>query len=307
MYFRFLPIFIMTLLLSPSGYASSYCDSRKWSSAEVISVTKEDLSRPNRRYLWEIKASDSFGVFSISVSSYRPTKIQRNFWDQKENPDNLMIFPTIDGESVLESQLARYFSARGFYVAIVSIEEVKGEFDHLTACRMDGMYRRIQDTSLIVHDMLNKVNPDGRFFTLGASQGGIRSLIAAEVIPNLSAVWANVPGGDFPSIYAESTVDDIASFREQHMQALDIDDTNVYEGYLREHLILDPLDSCANFEAPLSLVIATEDSSVPTYNQLLLLKSCPEAQYRKIDSGHFIGVINLFFNRREVRHFFEAY
>lgn len=302
----YLPLLVAALLASVPTWGD-FCSNRQWPSFEVESISQSDSSRPKRKSEWTIKAHDYFGDYQIHVTYFAPTKRQRNFWGQKDHADNLIIFPTIDGESLLEGQLARYFSARAYHVAIVSIEEInQGHFDNLTTCRMDGMYRRIQDSAQIVDQQLQELNPEGALFLAGASQGGIRSLIASKALPYVKGVWANVPGGDFPSLYAQSQVEGITNFRERHMQFLEIDQADHYEDYLREHLSYDPLTACSKLDAPLSLVIATADTSVPTHNQRLLLNSCPQARVKEIDSGHFRGVIDLYFSRIKVRRFFES-
>lgn len=271
--------------------------------AQALSQDVEKLSFGQQEWTFKVEGVEE--VYDLKARVYPPTKVQVNFWDSKEIPDNLTIFPTINGNGVLEKALARYFSRRGFWVVLPIIPELENPFDEMTAMRLDVMFQRIQQSSQVLHNNLQQLNPKGRNFLLGGSQGGIRSIIAAQVLKDVDAVWVNAAGGDFPSIYANSSVDQISSFRRGHMEYLNLKDPRRYEDYLRANLLFDPITNCDQIESRLSFVIALEDSSVPTANQLKLLESCKPEKVKRLEAGHLRGVIDTIFNKRKIRNFFE--
>lgn len=216
-----------------------------------------------------------------------------------------MIFSTIDGSGPLEKTLARYFARRNFWVVLPLIPELENPFDEQTASRMDIMYQRVQQSAQVLQSKLQQVNPRSREFLMGGSRGGIRSLMAAQVLKDIEAVWVNAAGGGFPSLYAHSEVDEISDFRRGHMNYLGFEDAQNYQDFLSSRLQYDPLFNCDKIEARLSFVVALEDSSVPTANQLQLLKACQPEKIKTLDAGHLRGVLDMVLNKRDIRKFFE--
>ncbi len=285
--------------LSVSAYANcKYDDVNHYRLLEfrrtVISKNEET---------WSIKVDGVGGAYQIQATVYpaRPTRLSA----AKDSADKMVLFPTIDGESLLERRVGSYFARRDFYVVIPTIEELNQEFDLETVCRMDQMILRVQQSAVLLFSELKKLIPGGREVMIGASQGGIRSISAASVLPDLHAVWANVAGGDFPSIYAESNVRAITAFRSEHMAVLGLKVPSEYEAFLRDRLTQDPVQSCPKRYGRLAMVIALKDDSVPTLNQQLLQESCAPDFIRTLNAGHVRGAGDLWLKRREVRQFLE--
>lgn len=273
--------------------------------SSVLSEDVEELAFAQQR--WSFLVDGPSEIYTLQARVYPPTKIQVNFWDSKKAPDNLMIFSTIDGTGTLEKALARYFARRDFWVVLPLIPEIENPIDEQTAKRMDAMYKRVQLSAQILQNKLKELNGLGRNFLMGASQGGIRSIMAAQTLEDVDAVWANVAGGNFPSLYAYSRVDELIEFRQNHMSFLGLKDPQRYQTFLSSKLEHDPLQSCGQIPARMSFVVALEDESVPTSNQLELLEACRPEKVKKIDSGHVRGVLDLILNKREIRKFFEQY
>ena len=272
-------------------------------NAKVISENVEELLFGQK--IWTFEVEGKAQNYTLKARVYPPSFVQVNFWDTKKTPDNLTIFPTIEGAGFIEKALARYFARRGFWAVIPIIPELENPFDEHTTQRMDEMYLRVQQSALVIQEKLQSLNPRGRNFLMGASQGGIRSIMSAQALSHIDAIWANVAGGDFPSLYAYSEVDEIRNFRRAHMNQLNLKDPESYSSYLAQRLQYDPVKGCELLDSRLSLVVALEDTSVPTSNQMKLLESCQPDKVKKLNSGHFRGVIDLIFHKRDIRKFFE--
>jgi dienelactone hydrolase len=286
-------ILLLILLIPTLGH--SFCAATPEAvSPQLISIQKTEQ---NKNQHWTITALDSAGEFQIQLSVYQP---------RNDRGHNLILFPTIEGESLLERQTAAYFARKGYLVMIPTIEEYKVSFGAQTACAMDLTYRRVQGSAILMAEIMNEIRPAKNLMIAGASQGGIRSIMAAAVLPQAQAVWAIVAGGDFPSIYANSEVQAITSFRQQHMRAMNFSNTQEYEEYLRENLKLDPEFSCWKIEANIAMVIATRDDSVPTDNQERLVESCQPQLVRRLNAGHVRGAMDLYLKRITIRKFFES-
>lgn len=285
---------IFLLLIGPSLVFGECVIPTVAKAPELISLHK---TTEGRRQNWNLQAQDHLGVFQIKLTVYSA---------KNNRGHNLILFPTIDGESILERQTAAYFARKGYLVMIPTIEEVRVAFGERTTCAMDQTYRRVQESALLLEQLLEESRPGKKLMLAGASQGGIRSIMSAAVLPRAHAVWSIVAGGDFPSIYSESRVIAITAFREQHMSALNFTQPRVYEEYLRQNLIFDPELSCGDIQAKLALVVATEDESVPTLNQERLVERCQPQKVRRIKAGHIRGAADLFLKRITMRKFFES-
>jgi len=299
-----LPI-ILLLSISKNSTLFAKCKIPQLGEDQVTSFRREAISKFKER--WTIQLNGPIGTYSVKATVYPPH--QKKFLglnrSAKTYSDHMILFPTINGEGLLENKVAKYFARHDYWVVIPTIDEINFKYDQQTTCQMDQMFRRVQQSAVTLFDKLVSISPNGRKFLIGASQGGIRTITSASIIPDLEAMWANVAGGDFPSVYARSNVDQIEEFRHRHMASLNLTNSDQYESYLRESLTFDPAQTCLKRNGRLAMVVALEDSSVPTYNQKFLEDACSPEQVRYLKSGHVRGVIDLWLKRRTVREFLE--
>lgn len=242
----------------------------------------------------KITASDYSGVFYYS-NKLPPKAI-------------LVLYPTISGLSVLEKNIATYFARHQFLVLIPL--PYKSEISHPTPDidRLNAEYLKpVESVKLLINELETK-NPDLNnlpLFAMGASQGGIRSLLLTANYPRVKAVWFSVAGGNFPKVYAHSEVEKISTFRERHKKVLNIVSNDDYENYLRKNLTDDPLLDCQKISVPLVQVIALKDTKVPTSTQEDLARACPPHKIIRINQGHVIGSLTNAIKKKEVLHFFQ--
>lgn len=270
-------------------------------SDRLHTFTQEKID--DDRENWLITVAGAKFNYTIKAHVFAPSQPQA----QVATPSNkLVLFPTIDGEGTLERRVAKYFAKHNYWVVIPTIAEMDYSENVAKTCLMDSMLRRVQESARLIFELLDKRSPQGKQMLIGASQGGIRAISAASTLPELHAVWANVAGGNFPSIYAYSTVDAIAQFRQRHMSELDLAAPSEYQHYLSSNLSLDPLDLCPKRYGRLAMVVALKDKSVPTANQLELQAACAPEYTRTLKGGHVRGVLDLWLKRKSVRQFLEG-
>lgn len=313
MIIKFKKLLLLLTLVSPHLIASEnleclYLDTDRdlISNYKILDITRSDIhfSRVEKLEFFV----DGVGQFQLDIRQYSPGLFQSS-----EQFDDIILFPTINGEGALERAMARYLARRGFRVSILNIEDVisedSSEFGLETSCKMEKMYVRIEQSAYILSEYLKRTNAKGKLHFLGASQGGIRSIIAAAAVKRTKNVWTNVAGGDFPSLYAYSSVAGIESFRRKHMLVLGLESVEEYETYLESRFVRDPVKSCRQIHdrgaANISMVIASDDTSVPTSNQLALKKACSPNFLRVVSGGHLRGVTDMYFLRRQILDFFE--
>ncbi len=227
----------------------------------------------------------------------------------KEVKGILILTPTIAGVSPLEKINAHFFAKNG-YVVIVPLPYIN-QVDSLTPDlgvldqEFDKPYRLavkyIAETERVLGLRANLP-----VVVLGASQGGFRSLIIASLLSDrVKALWFATAGVDFPSIYAQSKVEKIATFRERNKKVLGIESDVDYENYLRSHLQNDPRNICSKIKVPFVQVIALKDDKVPTHNQELLSQTCPATETIRLNTGHIGGSLSTVTKNKRILKFFN--
>ncbi|MBC7711828.1 MAG: hypothetical protein H7177_00715 [Rhizobacter sp.] len=219
----------------------------------------------------------------------------------------LILTPTIAGVSLMEKANAHYFSKAGFLVIMPLPYDDEITSTQPDIAKLDEGFIRpalAVDSFIEISEKQFHLPANLPVFAMGASQGGIRTLIITSHSPRITAAWFATAGGDFASIYARSTVKKIATFRENHMKFLGLTKVSDYETYLRNNLKNDPAIACKDIKVPFVQTIALKDDKVPTENQELLVKNCPAHKVIRIDTGHVGGSLTTLKWRKQIKTFF---
>nr|BDT27646.1 hypothetical protein BHI3_11120 [Bacteriovorax sp. HI3] len=222
----------------------------------------------------------------------------------------LVIYPTIGGVNSIEGSNAQYFSKRGYVVIVPYLFETELNKPNPDMDKLDSdYYRPVVSVISFINYVDFKLNLPSTLpvFALGASQGGITSILITAYVPRIKAAWFAVAGGDLPYIYAHSTVLQIRDFRERHMRTLGMSDVNQYETYLRGYLKNDPSLSCKDIKVPFHQVIALKDTGVPTVTQELLARECPSHTIDRYKLGHEAGTLTTVLMRKKIFEYFESF
>lgn len=222
----------------------------------------------------------------------------------------LVIYPTIGGVNSIEGSNAQYFSKRGYVVIVPYLFETELNKPNPDMDKLDSdYYRPVVSVISFINYVDFKLNLPSTLpvFALGASQGGITSVLISAYVPRIKAAWFATAGGDLPYIYARSTVLQIREFRERHMRTLGMSDVDQYETYLRGYLKNDPSLSCKDIKVPFHQVIALKDTGVPTMTQELLARECPPHSIDRYKLGHEAGTLTTVLMRKKILEYFESF
>ena len=222
----------------------------------------------------------------------------------------LIISHSLSDKNSIEEANAKYFSKHGF--AVITPLLFLTEIDKLLPDteRLDSDFLRpIKSVKNFIEiaELKLDLKKDLPIFALGASQGGITTLILTANNSRIKAAWQAVAGGDLPYIYSHSDVDKLIKFRKNHMLTLGITSVYEYENYLRANLKNDPLVECKGIKVPFHQVIALKDSSVPTVTQEMLVKECPKHYVERFYLSHIGGSMSTITMREKFREFFESF
>lgn len=279
---------IETILDRPSGFKHCY-----QSDKSIRSEKNDDYDIYNQ----EILVSETSFDKDLKNTTI---KFQYYFYKTKQSKANTLIVltPSIAGVSIIEKNVASFFAKRGFDVVVPISYETPITFGEITTKQMDrGLVRQ-----LIQMDFFISLSAHYKaYFAIGASQGGIRStsLVANNKI--FKKAYLYVPGGNLPLIYAQTEVESLIEFRKNHMRALNINDKDSYEQYLKSNLKFDTLMSCKEIDTPLYFFLANRDKSVPTHSQYELYEECSKythTQKKSLNVGHVICVSKLLLDKR---------
>ena len=284
----FMTFFIFTLLTQGPSWSFEYRNS---------SVTNEEKKRSYEVFSIKTKVENHYYTANV----FRPT--------QARIKSILIISPNIDGVTSMEETNALFFSKRGYLVIVpdpflTELSNPRPDIERLNA----DFYRPAVSTISFINFVEQKLNLGITLpiFAMGASQGGISSIILAANIPRIKAIWTAVAGGDLPHIYAHSEVKQLKKFRINHMRILGISNPHAYEDYLRIYLTNDPLVSCKNILIPFHQTIALKDLSVPTKTQELLARECPPHSVSRKKLGHLGGALTTVRDRQDILEFFDS-
>ncbi len=225
----------------------------------------------------------------------------------------VVITPTIEGATPLELLLKDYLQNRGFHVLIPRALPLEFTFNESTVTQFErASVRALVGTTRLVNFLSQSENFDATSMgLLGASLGGIRSSILFGLDSRFKAMFIAVAGADFPSIYANSSNNNLRPIRTSHMEYLGLSNPRDYENFLRGKLELDPyLITQSSYLQNVAMVIADDDSVVPTYNQWQLWSTIKAAGVHPktfiSDSGHIQGVLHLLRYRSDIVEWFKA-
>lgn len=253
-------------------------------------------------------------AFATSIRSKKITSGDYSgiyYFSTKKAPKAILVlYPTISGLSILEKNIASYFAKNNFLVLIPL--PYLSEISHPTPDidRLNAEYLKPVES---VKNLLTAIESNSPhlstlpLFAMGASQGGIRSILLTANYSRVKATWFSVAGGNFPNVYAHSEVEKIKQFRERHKKVLKLNSNEEYENYLKENLSDDPIYDCQKINVPLVQIIALKDTKVPTSTQEDLAKACPEHKIIRLNKGHVAGSIANALKKEEARAFFESH
>lgn len=275
---------IFTLLSQTPAWASELPDNNKGRDDYSISELKTEVNST-----------------TYKAHIYRPTKLRIKAL--------LLISPTIKGVTSIEESNAQYFSKRGYLVIMTHQFKTELNSPNPDAEKLNAdYYKPVLAAISLINAVDQKFNLPETLpvFTLGASQGGIFTVIITAHVPRVKGAWFAVGGGDLAHIYAYSEVEELIKFRQNHMRILGMTKMKDYENYLRMYLKNDPTISCKEITVPFHQTIALRDVSVPTSRQELLVDECPPHSVSRKNMNHAAGTVTTVIERKEIEAYFDS-
>lgn len=297
-------ILIAFIYIFASAQAFEFADSRylleeayQTSSFEFLPEIENKKKYHYQEGRLNLVEKESREIIHFKFRFYLPKNVQIK---------NLIVLtPNIEGLTVLEKRLAHTLSSNGHPVLVPFDRAEKLSFDQETAYKMERVVRRaMAGTFHMIGNLkiMYPLLPTDSMGVVGASLGGIRSSILYGLDSRFKAAFISVAGADIPSLYGSTELEELAKFRLQHMGALNFTQIEDYVSYLRDFIYLEPaLIAKSPHLKGVAMVIAENDSTVPTKNQWALFKVIKNQGIHPktfvLDAGHVRGAIELI--RRE--------
>lgn len=232
-----------------------------------------------------------------------------------ETVPTVIMLPPTGGKNFLDKKMGKSFCSSNMAAVIIendfanilyqADEELLPPEDHELS-----YYRTVSAVKAVMKMAHDDINMNGdKIGLFGVSLGGILGSFVMATQEQISAGYFIVAGGDVPYILAYSQQDEVSRIRRKRMKEQGFTEKSEYEGFLRTHLTMDPMDLAKTMiPETLHMVIAKKDKNVPTANQLSLHQAYGEPDASFSNSGHVDTVIDtLLFGskRRRVTNFFK--
>ncbi len=246
-----------------------------------------------------------YSIYSVKLINQNPLYNGNNqpflitefFWYKpmilkNEKPRPLVIIsPPIVGIDPLEKILAHNFTDKApFYNTFILKYDEKINDKERPLSDLNDAFKKsiIQGRLLLDFAETQKESIDSRKIACyGMSLGAIMSSLLLEVDPRVDSAIIIVGGGNFPEILRNSQQNIVKGYREARMKAEKISSLDELEGKVRSIIQFDPL-FFASRRSPrdVYMVIALEDTAVPTKNQLELYEAFRRPQSMQYNADH---------------------
>lgn len=247
---------------------------------------------------------------SSNPLNFSPYHSQFQFFQTLEPGRNPLVFiiPVIDGVTLVEKNLAKWFAANGVNALIA--ENPEDISDVLRPVEdIDGFLIRTTVSLRVLLDFASELPfvDEQRFGAFGGSLGAIRLFTVMGVDERFGAGALFVGGGNIPEILSRSEVGIISKYREAKIQQLNLEGGQEYLDLLNSVVTVEPLDNAHNIDPTgVMMVLSSKDRSVPTKNQLEAMRAVPTDNLQVLPLGHVVSVISSLFYRKKILDFFNG-
>lgn len=269
-------IFVLIALLSSSVFAAppqevldliSRTYDPRVSAVETDATTLLELCR---RVNVELTAQDPV---TMKPGKIKLTTFVRKFSENKAKElKTVIVMPPTGGVNALDWGYAAHLCANGIRAAVVT----NWDFDTLNEMDMNMHDRGALRALAAVRHVIEYLAPrrPKQLGMLGTSVGAISSALIAGYDRRISAAALIVGGAGMPEVISRSTESHLTKLREERMAHYKFESVDAYQKALSQHIKIEPMDF-VNFSGKkkIWMMIATNDSTVPTKNQWDLFKA----------------------------------
>ena len=277
----------------------AYFDYKK--SGEILDLKLHKKRRRHNLHLGKIRVFDHTKnkTDDIEFKYYRSEK-------EGKRP-LILIMPSIAGETLLETDTARYFAHRGYHAIIVRLNEDISDQTRRTdqidnfLIRTTTQIRQIMDWAISTGDV-----DQSRIVAYGVSLGGIRTSILTTVDKRIKAASMFVAGCDLPNIISRSTIKVVSGYREARMAKENYSTAGEFNERLDDVVEID----AAHFAYRRSredffMVIAKKDKIVPTDKQYELWEELGRPAGFAWSLNHLQTALTYKFQLGKIRKFYN--
>ncbi len=232
---------------------------------------------------WTLNGTDPAGQFkslAIRIKKARPVP------ETKGTP-TVVILPPTGGGTILDDRLMKIFCESGIRTLLLEgwTGDLEQELDPSTHDR--GSLRGVA----AVRQTLSFFGIE-RAGIYGTSLGGIIASTAAGVDPRLDAMVTTVAGGNVLETLAGSDQEILVRLRNERMKKYNLATREEYREFLSRAITINASDwTRPEISARTWMVIATEDTTVPTPVQIELWQHWGKPKRTDIASGHLGTVV----------------
>ena len=285
-------------------------------ASDKAQAFKRELSIRKQTKLLEehIFNQKSSYVAKKGLLEYERLKIPYTFYESQRAYRNdvslphplLVLFPGINGGSLFEQHIVRYFTKRGIHIVSNHYQSDNDAYAHLIGKSVaNNIYAGV---SIIDHfSKRSSVDPE-KIALLGYSYGAIRASFLAPVEDRIKSYTLIVGSASFAETLADSKLNVIKKLKKEHKKQQGLLSDKDYIDYVNAQLPFNPLEEFKlNPPNPMLLVVSHRDHYVPSQHQKTLQKALkhPSITYKVL--GH-IPSIAWFFAKdlKKSLAFFEA-
>ena len=231
--------------------------------------------------------------FWVNISRYGPAS-------QK----SLLIIPPTGGSNYLDQSYAKNFCVAGYQVFVLKNWNLQTETDNFDLALHQRFYERSEKA---IDLTLNEIK-SGLIGLLGTSVGALHSAVAASTKDRITAVFIITGGAPLSSIIVNSDQDAMVSLGLKRKQAFGFKNKSEYLAALAPQIALEPMKLGDGFKKKkLGMVVALEDSTVPTEAQKTLQNYWKPTLVIELANSHFWAIVNTWlYHSDEILEFFES-
>ncbi len=262
-----------------------------------------------------VKTKRDYEILNIKLTSLHPmTKkefVTEFFWYRPFTTEKralLTILPPVLDITPFDKIWAHEFTERhNFNVFILKYNEKLDDETRPISDFNIGLASAMTSARLMIDFAETREEIDtNRIATYGMSLGGILSSIFLSIEPRVDAGVLIVAGGNLAEILSKSDQSMVERYRRARMEAENLSTVEELKDYMNKVFLFDPL-----YFAPLRssedvyMVIAKDDISVPTKNQIELWESYGRPENIQIPGKHFPVILKNLFQHKFIYDFLE--
>jgi len=281
--------FGLSLLFIPAAHAESSAIDRLINATNPPHAIhdyqlRETWSRKNcHTGSWTLKGTDPAGVFpSLDIQILRARPIPEN-----QSAPTVIILPPTGGGTLLDDRLLKVFCEAGIRTLLLKTWSGDLEQDIDPATHDRGSLRGVA----AVRQTLSFFDIE-KAGIYGTSLGGIIASIAAGVDPRIQALVTTVAGGNVLDTLTGSDQEILVRLRNERMKRYQLQTPEEYRQFLEQAITINASDwTRPELTASTWMILATQDTTVPTQAQAELWEKWGHPKRTNIKSGHLGAVV----------------